>query len=799
MNIATIRSSARSTRWGIVKLRRSLLAVVLALGLAAVGEVSSSTVVLAEADANLVPLVPARLLETRVGQDLETIDHLHEGVGQVMARTSYRLDVAGRGGVDVNADAVMLNVTAVAPESLGFLTVYPCTAKVPKASNVNYFAGDVAPNSALAKLSDSGEVCIYSLATTDVIVDVLGYVPVGGAPVPVEPARLVETRQTPTDVTVDHQYEGLGRLGPGKTIEFDATGRGGVPDGADAVYLNVTAINPDGAGFLTVYPCGTSRPDVSNVNYLKGDVTPNAVLTSVGTNGQVCIYTLASADIIADVNGYMPPGGNRVSISPARCADTRIPPDGQTFDHKFEGDGRIKAGDIYQVDIAGRCNVSDTASAVYLNVTAVNPSAPGFLTVWPCDEPRPDTSNVNYGPGEVQPNAVLSKVTLDTKGSICIFSLAETDVIVDVNGYVPEPGLYGVVDIGVGQYHACGAHSDGTVTCWGQNSSGELGLGVESNYEPPRSIEGFDGIVEIEGGQYYTCALSDDGSVWCWGYNNHGQLGDGTTTERHVPTEVLGVSGAERIAVGSAHACAILGTSSVKCWGRNNQGQLGDGTKTDSPTPVTVAFGAAVEPIDIDAARDNTCVVLADGTARCWGGGTLGDGSSAQSSVPVTVSGLAGATQIATAAQSTCARLGNGTVQCWGVKNRLGNGDTIDVQLTPVAVVDLAGVSSVTAGTSTNCVAFAAGGAACWGGNTIGETGNGNNDSPQLTPVDVVGISDKIVEIISGDGLYGHATCALLEDTSTYCWGLNGHSQLGVPRTLQSSWVPVGVGTTPGG
>jgi hypothetical protein len=55
--------------------------------------------------------------------------------------------------------------------------VYPCTPEVPLASNVNYFAGDISPNSVLAKLSDDGQVCIYSYGTTDVIVDVTGYVP----------------------------------------------------------------------------------------------------------------------------------------------------------------------------------------------------------------------------------------------------------------------------------------------------------------------------------------------------------------------------------------------------------------------------------------------------------------------------------------------------------------------------------------------------------------------------------------------------------------------------------------------
>jgi hypothetical protein len=84
--------------------------------------------------------------------------------------------VAGRGGVPADADAVMLNVTAVFPSGPGFLTVYPCGAPLPAASNVNYVAGDVAPNAVLAKIGDGGKVCIYTKAETHIIVDVAGYV-----------------------------------------------------------------------------------------------------------------------------------------------------------------------------------------------------------------------------------------------------------------------------------------------------------------------------------------------------------------------------------------------------------------------------------------------------------------------------------------------------------------------------------------------------------------------------------------------------------------------------------------------
>jgi protein involved in polysaccharide export with SLBB domain len=86
------------------------------------------------------------------------------------------LKVTGRGGVLGDADAVMLNVTAVFPDAPGFLTVFPCESGLPKASNVNYGPGDVVPNAVLAKIGTGGKVCIYTLAGTDIVVDVNGYV-----------------------------------------------------------------------------------------------------------------------------------------------------------------------------------------------------------------------------------------------------------------------------------------------------------------------------------------------------------------------------------------------------------------------------------------------------------------------------------------------------------------------------------------------------------------------------------------------------------------------------------------------
>ena len=253
-------------------------------------------------DAEIVPVSPARLLETRSGNS--TVDGKFLGAGRVAGGSVTEVVVTGRGGVPVGALAVMLNVTVVAPDGAGHVTVFPCGEATPTASNLNYRAGQVVPNAVLAKVGAGGKVCLYSHAGAHLIVDVNGYVPAGSSVASVSPARLLETRSG--NSTVDGKFLGAGRVAGGSVTEVVVTGRGGVPVGALAVMLNVTVVAPDGAGHVTVFPCGEATPTASNLNYRAGQVVPNAVLAKVGAGGKVCLYSHAGAHLIVDVNGYVP-------------------------------------------------------------------------------------------------------------------------------------------------------------------------------------------------------------------------------------------------------------------------------------------------------------------------------------------------------------------------------------------------------------------------------------------------------------------------------------------------------------
>ena len=118
------------------------------------------------------------------------------------------------------------------------------------------------------------------------------------------PARLFDSRGS--GVTVDGLFAGGGRVGAGSVVEVPVIGRGGVGVGAGAVVLNVTVAGAVGSGFVTVYPCGSQRPNASNLNFRAGQTVPNAVVSKVGVGGKVCVYTHGETDLIVDVNGAFP-------------------------------------------------------------------------------------------------------------------------------------------------------------------------------------------------------------------------------------------------------------------------------------------------------------------------------------------------------------------------------------------------------------------------------------------------------------------------------------------------------------
>jgi hypothetical protein len=223
-----------------------------------------------------------------------------------------------------------------------------------------------------------------------------------------------------------HANPSGGALPPQLTLVVHVAGTAGVPGDAVGAAMNVTVTEPGAPGYLTVYPCG-DRPLASNLNYVAGQTVPNFVIAGLDVDGDVCIDTIATTDVIVDIAGYIPPGSPVTPLpQPQRFLDTR------------EGVGAPKARvaglGILAVPIAGSFGVPPDAATVVFNATAVQPSGDGFLTVFPCGEPIPETSSLNFTAGTIVPNLVVSRV--GAGGQVCFLSNVESDIVADVAAYV---------------------------------------------------------------------------------------------------------------------------------------------------------------------------------------------------------------------------------------------------------------------------------------------------------------------------------------------------------------------------
>ncbi len=376
--------------------------------------------------AGIVPVVPARLLDTRPAA---TVDGLQSNVGRRAGGATSEVQVAGRGNVPVDAIAAIVNVVAIGPGGAGFLTLYPCGSTRPEASTLNFSAGQTIANGATIKLGTGGTICVYSDQATDLILDVTGYVPAGSTVGTVLPARLHDTRPA---TTIDGREANTGRRTAGSTTTVQVAGRGGVPADATAATVNVVAISPGAAGFFTIYPCGSGRPEASTLNFAAGQTIANGATIKLGAGGAICVYSDQATDLIVDVTGYVPAASNLGSVVPARLFDSRP---AATVDGQQSNAGRRTAGSITEVIVGGRGNVPVTAAGAVVNVVAVGAGAPGFVTLYPCGSERPEASTLNFAAGQTIANGATIK--LGAGGAICVYSDQPTDLLFDVTGYIP--------------------------------------------------------------------------------------------------------------------------------------------------------------------------------------------------------------------------------------------------------------------------------------------------------------------------------------------------------------------------
>ena len=272
---------------------------------------------------------------------------------------------------------------------------------------------------------------------------------------------------------------------------------------------------------------------------------------------------------------------------------------------------------------------------------------------------------------------------------------------------------------------------------------------------------------------------------------------------------------ARSITTGFAHSCALLDDGSVRCWGNNQAGQLGRGNtanRGDGPNEMglpAVDLGTGRTATAISAGALHTCALLDDGTVKCWGWndkGQLGLGNTEDQGddpgemgdalLPVELGTGRTATAISVAGKTSCARLDNGTVKCWGENHvgQLGLGDTdnrgdqqdeMGDELPAVELGTGRTAAAISAGDWHQCALLDNATVKCWGVNDVGQLGLGNT-TPHGDVAGTMGDALPTVDLGTGRtataisaGPYSHS-CALLDNGTVKCWGRNDSGQLGL-------------------
>ena len=168
-----------------------------------------------------------------------------------------------------------------------------------------------------------------------------------------------------------------------------------------------------------------------------------------------------------------------------------------------------------------------------------------------------------------------------------------------------------------GPSHACGLDNEGALYCWGDNSSGQLGLPSVLSSDLPARLPGNLKFQSVGSGLDSTCAIVEDGKAYCWGANEYGQLGNGTTVASVTPVAVNASSKFRSVSVGDTYACAIAVDGGGWCWGANDVGQLGNNATEPTESPVAVAGNLRF--ISLEAGYGRTIGITTSGAAYRWG------------------------------------------------------------------------------------------------------------------------------------------------------------------------------------
>ena len=234
----------------------------------------------------LTPTAPARIVDTRSGLGAPT--------GKVAAGGRIDVTVAGRGGIpSTGAVAAVLSVTAPKPAAAGWVAAWAAGTTRPGVADLQLTGGSTSTGLVTSLIGSTGRVSLYTTTTTDLVVDVVGWVPIGSDVTVLRPSRVLDTRSS-------------GIVAAGTSVRAPVRGVAGVPGaGVIGALVSITTVGSTGSGALIAYPAGTTRPGAGTTHFMKGQVVTTLAVLPLGDDGGVRVHTSTTSHVIVDVHGYV--------------------------------------------------------------------------------------------------------------------------------------------------------------------------------------------------------------------------------------------------------------------------------------------------------------------------------------------------------------------------------------------------------------------------------------------------------------------------------------------------------------
>ncbi|MEO1231196.1 MAG: hypothetical protein AAFZ18_20060, partial [Myxococcota bacterium] len=339
--------------------------------------------------------------------------------------------------------------------------------------------------------------------------------------------------------------------------------------------------------------------------------------------------------------------------------------------------------------------------------------------------------------------------------------------------------------VAAGSGHTCASPGGlGPLWCWGDNRSGQLGLGGAAGdlVTEPSTVALSGSKLGLSAGETSTCATLNSGQMWCFGSNDSNRLGREESGNSARPVLIgadLSVAWSQP-SVRGRHACATTSTGRAFCWGRAKEGQVGafdaDAVPLVSRTPASVATFLAVA-----VGERHSCGLAVSRRLRCWGRnqrGQTGRDPTTDMVYRPENAGVGTYLDVAAAKSATCAVRTDGQLRCAGdnSSNRFGLAQGASSIVSAfVPVEGISDVRDIEMGADHQCALTSDDRLLCWGANPDGQLGVGDL-LRRTAPTEVSSPQDAgWVQVSTGE----NHTCAIDGAGALFCWGQAGAGQLG--------------------